>query len=63
MNPEENKNIGDIMTNYEAELMIEVLKVFPIEEYGSKSYFLFLFCFWIFECNVIVSWNRQDETV
>ena len=33
-----NKNIADIMSNYEAELLIEVLKVFPIEEYGSKEY-------------------------
>jgi len=34
----ENKNIGDIMTNYEAELLIEVLRAFPIEEYGCKEY-------------------------
>ena len=33
----DNKNIGDIMTNYEAELLIEVLRAFPIEEYGCKA--------------------------
>jgi hypothetical protein len=32
-----NKNITDIMGNYEAEILIEVLKVFPIEEYGSRE--------------------------
>ena len=32
------KNIADIMSNYEAEVLIEVLQLFPIEEYGSKEY-------------------------
>ena len=32
-----NKNLADIMTNYEAEILIEMLKVIQIEKYGSKE--------------------------
>jgi hypothetical protein len=33
----DNKNIADIMSNYEAELLIECLTVHQIEHYGSKA--------------------------
>lgn len=32
-----NKNVADILTNYEAEFMVEMLKVIGIEEYCSKE--------------------------
>lgn len=33
----ENPQIGDLLTNFEAEHLIEKLKIIEIEEYGSNA--------------------------